>query len=143
MAEQHTGDGALDQYWAFLKETYRKKYSEVAADHMVFPRNSGELSDHSSFGIVYDDHDQTMAIWLKLENDRVTGASFVCDDCATCTACASAITEMARGKTVAELLSINPEDVIDNLQGLPEEDHHCAKLATDTLKASANDFLGK
>jgi len=142
MVEQHTGDGALDQYWAFLKETYRQKYSEVAADHMVFPRNSGELSDHSSFGIVFDDHGQTMAIWLKVENERVIGASFVGDDCITCTACASAITEMARGKTPAEVLTITPEDVIENLQGLPEEDHHCAKLAVDTIRASANDFLG-
>jgi NifU-like protein involved in Fe-S cluster formation len=115
MVEKQMGDGALDQYWAFLKETYRQKYSEVAADHMVFPRNSGELSDHSSFGIVFDDHSQTMAIWLKVENERVTGASFVCDDCITC---------------------------VENLQGLPVEDHHCAKLAVDTIRASANDFLG-
>jgi nitrogen fixation NifU-like protein len=83
-----------------------------------------------------------MAIWLKIENDRVTGASFVCDECITCTACASAITEMARGKTTAEALAITVEDVIENLQGLPEEDQHCAKLAVDTLRASANDFLG-
>ena len=142
MVEKQMGDGALDQYWAFLKETYRQKYSEVAADHMVFPRNSGELSDHSSFGIVFDDHCQTMAIWLKVENERVTGASFVCDDCITCTASASAITEMARGKTPAEVLAITPEDVVENLQGLPVEDHHCAKLAVDTIRASANDFLG-
>jgi nitrogen fixation NifU-like protein len=142
MEEKHMGDGALDQYWAFLKETYRQKYSDVAADHMAYPRNSGELPDTSSFGIVYDDHDQTMAIWLKIENDRVTGASFVCDECITCTACASAITEMARGKTTAEALAITVEDVIENLQGLPEEDQHCAKLAVDTLRASANDFLG-
>ncbi len=142
MVEKQGGDGALDQYWAFLKETYRQKYSEVAADHMVFPRNSDELSDHSSFGIVFDDHNQTMAIWLKIENERITGASFVCDDCITCTACASAITEMARGKTTAEVLAITPEEVIENLQGLPEEDHHCAKLAVDTIRASVNDFLG-
>jgi nitrogen fixation NifU-like protein len=142
MAENHTGEGALDQYWAFLKETYRKKYSEVAADHMVFPRNSGEPPDHSSFGIIYDDHNQTMAMWLKIENDRVTGASFVCDDCITCTACASALTEMARGKTTSEVRAITVEDLIENLQGLPEEDHHCAKLAIDTVRASVNDFLG-
>jgi NifU-like protein involved in Fe-S cluster formation len=136
------GDGALDQYWAFLKETYRQKYSEVAADHMVFPRNSGELSDHSSFGIVNDDNDQTMAIWLKIENGKVTDAAFTCDECITCTACASAITEMVRGKTPVEALSITSQEVIDNLQGLPEEDHHCARLAVDTVKASVNDFLG-
>ena len=139
---QPMGNGALDQYWAFLKETYRQKYSEVAADHMVFPRNSGELSDHSCFGIVNDDHDETMAIWLKIQDGKVANASFTCDECITCTACASAITEMARGKTTAEVLAITPREVIDTLQGLPEEDHHCANLAVDTIKIAANDYLG-
>jgi len=142
MADNHIGEGALDQYWAFLKETYRQKYSEVAADHMVFPRNSGELSDHSCFGIVNDDHDETMAIWLKIQDGKVANASFTCDECITCTACASAITEMARGKTTAEVLAITPREVIDTLQGLPEEDHHCANLAVDTIKIAANDYLG-
>jgi nitrogen fixation NifU-like protein len=139
---QHTGNGALDQYWAYLKETYRQKYSEVAADHMVFPRNSGELSDHSCFGIVNDDRDETMAIWLKIEDGKVTDAAFTCDECITCTACASALTELARGKTPYEVLAITPVEVIDNLQGLPEEDRHCANLAVDSIKAAVNDYLG-
>jgi len=142
MADNQIGEGALDQYWAFLKETYRQRYSEVAADHMVFPRNSGELSDHSCFGIMNDDHDETMAIWLKIEDGRVANASFTCDECITCTACASAVTEMARGKTPAEVLALTTQAVIDSLQGLPEEDHHCASLAVDTIKAAVNDYLG-
>ncbi len=138
---QHTGDGALDQYWAFLKETYRQKYSEVAADHMVFPRNSGELSDHSCFGIVNDTHDETMAIWLKIEDGKVTDAAFTCDECVTCTACASVITELARGKTTAEVVAITPQEVTGMLQGLPEEDRHCADLAVETIQAAVNDYL--
>jgi NifU-like protein involved in Fe-S cluster formation len=136
------GEGALDQYWAFLKETYRQKYSEVAADHMVFPRNTGELAEHSCFGIVNDDLDQTMAIWLKMENGRIANATFTSDDCITCTACGSSVTELARGKTPEEALKITPKEVADYLGGLPEEDMHCAKLAADTLKTSVNDFLG-
>lgn len=142
MAEQHTGEGALDQYWAFLKETYREKYSEVAADHMVFPRNSAELSDYSCFGIVNDDRDETMAIWFKIEDGRVTNASFSGDECVTCTACASAATEMAIGKTTAEVLALTPQNVIATLQGLPEEDHHCAILVVDAIKTAINDYLG-
>jgi nitrogen fixation NifU-like protein len=140
--DQHPGNGALDQYWAFLKETYRHKYSEVAADHMVFPRNAGELSDHSCFGIVNDDHDEMMAIWLKIEDGRIANASFACDECITCTACASALTEMARGKTTAEVLALTPQEVIDSLQGLPEEDYHCASLAVETIQKAVNDYLG-
>ena len=142
MADNQIGEGALDHYWAFLKEAYRQKFSEVAADHMVFPRNSGELSDHSCFGIINDDYDETMAIWLKIEDGRVASASFTCGECITCTACASAVTEMARGKTTAEVLALTTQEVIDSLQGLPEEDRHCASLAVDTIKTAVNDYLG-
>jgi nitrogen fixation NifU-like protein len=105
------GEGALDQYWAALKANYRQEYSEVAADHMVFPRNSGELIDHNAFGIINDDADETMAIWLKIEDGKIANAAFCGDTCVTCTACGSAITELARGKTVAGALQITPQIV--------------------------------
>ncbi len=136
------GEGALDKYWAALKQTYQQVYSEVAADHMVFPRNTEELTDHSCFGIINDELDETIAIWLKVENGRIASASFTCDDCITCTACASVITELARGKTPEEAQAITPQQVIDELQGLPEEDHHCAQLAVKTINAAVNDYLG-
>jgi len=134
------GDGALDKYWAALKETYRLVYSEVAADHMVFPRNASELKNHSCFGIINDSYDETISIWLEVEDDRVVNAAFTCDDCITCTACASVVTELARNKTLQEAKAITPKNVIDELQGLPEEDHHCADLAVDTLRAAIDDY---
>ena len=108
---------------------------------MVFPRNTGELKEHSCFGIVNDDNDETIAIWLKIENGKVTEASFTADDCITCTACASAVTEMAWGKTTDEVLAFTAQDVIDSLQGLPDEDHHCAELAVETIKTAVKDYL--
>jgi nitrogen fixation NifU-like protein len=135
------GDGALDQYWAFLKETYKQKYSEIAADHMVFPRNTGEIIDHNGFGITHDMNDNTMAIWLKIENDIIAGIAFTTEDCVTCTASGSMATEIIRGKTTSEALAITPEDIIEGLNGLPEEDEHCARLAADTIRMAVEDYL--
>ena len=134
------GEGALDKYWAALKATYRQVYSEVAADHMVFPRNAGELIAHNAFGIINDEHDDTLAIWLKVENDKIVDAAYSGEECITCTACGSVITELARGKTLDEASRIAPEEVLESLEGLPQEDQHCAKLAVDTLRAAVNDF---
>jgi nitrogen fixation protein NifU and related proteins len=134
------GEGALDKYWAALKETYRRRYSEVAADHMVFPRNAGEMIEHNAFGIINDDHDDTLAIWLKVENGRITNAAFSSQECMTCTACGSMVTELARGKTIDEAKMITPEEILESLEGLPEEDQHCAKLAVDTLQEAVKDY---
>ncbi|MCL2706901.1 MAG: iron-sulfur cluster assembly scaffold protein [Dehalococcoidia bacterium] len=142
MTQQHTGDGALDRYWAALKQTYSRIYSEVAADHMVFPRNAAEIKKHSCFGIVTDDYDEMMSIWLEISDGRIVNAAFTCDECITCTACGSIITELARNKTPEEALAITAQGVLDELQGLPEEDRHCAELAVGTLRAAINDYIG-
>ena len=134
------GEGALDKYWAALKDNYRQEYSEVAADHMVFPRNTGELIAHDSFGIINDEHDEVIAIWLKIDNDTVTTAAFTAEECVTCTACGSIITELVRGKTLAEAVRITPDDLVAGLDGLPEAKRHCAELAVNVMRAAVQDY---
>jgi len=134
------GDGALDKYWESLKETYRQQYSEVAADHMVFPRNTGEIIEHDAFGIFNDEHDDLIAIWLKIDNGTVTNAGFSAEECITCTASGSVVTELARGKTIEDAALINAGEIMENLQGLPEEDRHCAELAVKVLRIAIQDF---
>ncbi|MCL2140921.1 MAG: iron-sulfur cluster assembly scaffold protein [Dehalococcoidia bacterium] len=135
------GEGALDKYWAALKEKYRERYSEVAADHMVYPRNTEELTEHSCFGLSYESLEENIAIWLRIENNHVSEASFSTGDCFVCTACASALTELARGKTPQEALLIGKQELIDELHGLPEDDHECAELAVKTLQEALNNYL--
>jgi nitrogen fixation NifU-like protein len=49
--------------------------------------------------------------------------------------------EMAKGKTVNQVLTISPRNLADALDNLPEGNFHCAELAVNTLKASVRDFL--
>ncbi len=135
------GDGALDQYWAYLKENYRKNYSEIAADHMVFPRNTAELIEHNGFGIVNDAEGHTLAIWLLVKDGVVEKAAFTAEECPACTASGSMVTELAIGKAAKEALKITAKDVMDNLGGLPAADEHCARLAADTMRMALEDYL--
>jgi nitrogen fixation protein NifU and related proteins len=135
------GEGALDQYWAFLKENYRKTYSEVATDHMVFPRNTSELTAHNGFGIIADDDGHTIALWLNIDNGIVTQACFTAENCPTCTAAGSMVTELAMGKSIPQVRLVTAQGVLENLGGLPSQEQHCAKLATDTLQMALEDFL--
>jgi len=136
------GDGALDQYWDALKENYRQDYSEVAADHIVFPRNTGELIDHDAFSIINDEHDDLLAIWLKIDNGIITNAAFTAENCVTCTACGSVITELVRGKALADTLLITTDNVIADLGGLPAKDLHCAELAVRAVHTAVQDYQG-
>jgi nitrogen fixation NifU-like protein len=50
-------------------------------------------------------------------------------------ACCSAITEIAKNKSIDEAKRIRREDVIASVGGLPEASGHAAYLAVDALNA--------
>jgi nitrogen fixation NifU-like protein len=83
----------------------------------------------------------TMEIWLKIEKDVITRTGFMTDGCGTSIAAGSMVTEMANGKNIREALAINQQDVLEALDGLPEESKHCALLASNTLKAAVRDYI--
>ncbi len=134
------GEGALDKYWAFLKDNYRQHYSEITADHIVYPRNTQELGFHNGFGIAHGEGDEGLAIWINVQGEVINEAAFNSEGCPTCTACGSVATELVRGKTCAQCLSLGPEDLLSALGGLPAEDRRCAVLALEALKGAVSDY---
>ena len=82
-----------------------------------------------------------MEIWLKVNNDTITRATFMTDGCGTSIAAGSMVTELARGKSIVQALRIGQQDVLDALSGLPEDSEHCALLAADTLKEAVKEYL--
>jgi len=51
------------------------------------------------------------------------------------------LTEMATDKKVEDARCISKEDILEALDGLPEESRHCALLASNTLRAAVADYL--
>ncbi len=48
-------------------------------------------------------------------------------------ACASAMSVLATGRSIEQALKLQPEDVADEPEGLPEDHQYCARLAVNTL----------
>ncbi len=82
-------------------------YQEVIIDHSKRPRNCRPMADANHRA---DGHNQLcgdkLRLYLKLEDDRVTDASFEGSGCAISTAAASLMTESLKGKTKAESLTL-------------------------------------
>ncbi|MCL6449164.1 MAG: iron-sulfur cluster assembly scaffold protein [Armatimonadetes bacterium] len=116
-------------------------YSETVLDHALNPRNVGSISEADGFGEGTGECEDTMVIWLRVVNDRITEATFWTDGCGTTIACGSMVTELAKGKTVKEAFLISREEILQALGGLPEESVHCAALAAGTLKNALQDYL--
>jgi len=81
----------------------RDLYQEIILDHSRNPRNSGELEDAT--GTAQGNNPlcgDRVSVSIRLDGDRITDARFVARGCAISVASASMMTEMLKGKTVAE-----------------------------------------
>ena len=130
-----------DQFQEQIKTKMKEIYSETVVEHNLNPRNLGSFSDADGYAQITGPCGDTMEMWLKVDGNTIVKAGFTTDGCGTTIASGSMVTEMAKGKSLTEAQRIGQKDVLDALDGLPEESEHCALLASDTLKAAIRDFM--
>jgi len=126
----------FDELQELTLEQARKTYSKTVIDHFTRPRNLGAMDEPDSFMYLGGMCGDTIGIFVKLDDDRISDISFVTNGCGPTIACSSALTCMAEGLTVDEAMGLKSEDLIRYLEGLPKENTHCADLAVNTLRAA-------
>jgi len=81
----------------------RELYQEVIFDHYKRPRNFQKLADAdrcaNGHNPLCGDH---VTVYLRMKDDRIEDVSFEGSGCAISTASASLMTEVLKGKTVAD-----------------------------------------
>lgn len=83
-----------------------------------------------------------VCIDLRVENQVLVEVGFKPEGCVYTLACASAVSALARGRTIDEALELQPEDVARELDGLPDDHMHCARLAVNTLGEAIAAYFG-
>ncbi len=104
-------------------------------DHFEHPRNVGIAADFNR-RFLEENNPWLLKILLTLrvEEGRIRDVKFKTQSCVTTTASVSALTEMVKGKTVEEALSITPELLSERLGTVPPEKMYCCHLAVNTLR---------
>jgi nitrogen fixation NifU-like protein len=115
-------------------EQERTLYSDKVIEEAHNPRNLGRMPGSDAYGLVRGWCGDTMEIYLRLDGEKVQGATFMTDGCGATLACGSMLTTMVQGMSLKGASRIRPEDLIAALDGLPEENVHCAELAVNTLQ---------
>jgi nitrogen fixation protein NifU and related proteins len=85
----------------------------------------------------------TVAISLKLRGEVIGQVAFQVQGCMNTVASANAVAEMVEGRPIAEAWELSPERVIDFLETLPKDHHHCAELAVGALYRALADARSK
>ncbi len=116
-------------------------FSKKALVRFKHPRNYEELEEPDGHAIITGPCGDTMEFWLQVDDGIATAVSFITTGCGPSRACGSMATELAEGKTIPEIMRIEQQDILDALDGMPEEHQHCALLASNTLKAAVEDFM--
>ncbi|HAM51612.1 MAG TPA: Fe-S cluster assembly scaffold protein NifU [Nitrospiraceae bacterium] len=119
-------------------------YSEKVMDHFTNPRNVGEIPDADGVGTEGNPTcGDVMKISIKVEDGRIVDAKFRTFGCGAAIAVSSMVTEMVKGKTLEEALSLSKEAVANELGGLPPQKMHCSNLGADALKKAIEDYKSK
>ena len=119
-------------------------YSEKVMVHFEHPRNVGEITDASGSGTVGNAKcGDIMKMDIKVEDNIITDVKFKTFGCCAAVATSSMATEMIKGKTVDEALSLTNKAVAEALDGLPPVKMHCSVLAEEAIHAALEDYHQK
>ena len=109
-------------------------YSAQLLDHFQNPRNPGDLIDADAVAEIENPVcGDVLRLSLKIERGRISEIRFKAKGCVASMACASVLTELVAGQTVAESWALTRATVIASLGHLPQASTHAAQLAIDTL----------
>jgi nitrogen fixation protein NifU and related proteins len=114
-------------------------YSAQLLDYFQNPRNAGDISDADAIAEIENPVcGDVLRLSLKVSNGRIAQIRFKAKGCVPTMACASALTELACGRTLTEAQSLDREHLIAAVGGVPQASTHAAQLAIDTLAAVLN-----
>jgi len=116
-------------------------YSDEVIDHAINTRNFGQMPDWDGIGSATSTCGETIQMWLKVKDGKVTKASFETDGCAATIACGSIATELATGKNILNAQKIRQKDIIEALNGLPDHNQELALVASKAIKNAIRDYL--
>lgn len=115
----------------------QKKIQEALAN----PQNMGEMANADAIGTVGNTScGEMLRMWIKFKEDRgkkvIDQATFQSFGCETAIAVASLATELIRGKTPEEALSLKTDELAGELGPLPPMKIHCAELVEGALRSA-------
>ena len=116
-------------------------YSEKVMDHFTHPRNVGEIPDADGVGEVGNAVcGDIMKMYLKVKDGIIVDVKFKTFGCGSAIATSSMATEMIKGHSIDEALTLTNKAVVEALGGLPPAKIHCSVLAEEAVKAAIADY---
>lgn len=123
-------------------------YSEKVLEHFKNPRNVGTMNkDAKNVGtglVGAPECGDVMRLQIEVDEESglIRDAKFKTFGCGSAIASSSLATEWLKGKSLAEAMTIDNMDIVEEL-ALPPVKIHCSVLAEDAIKAAIKNYQDK
>lgn len=119
-------------------------YSQKVINHFQNPRNVGVIEDANGIGAVGDENcGDYLVVYIKVNEDEIIeDIKYKVRGCAAAVATSSAVTLLVKNLHVYDALNVNELDIVDYLDGLPDEKYHCSVLGAEGVRRAIYDYLG-
>jgi nitrogen fixation NifU-like protein len=101
--------------------------------HARAPYNLGSCLDATASAVGIGSCGDKIKVDIVVKDDILEKVKWIPEGCVYTVACASAMSALATGCSIEQALKLQPENVANELGGLPADHSHCARLAINTL----------
>ena len=119
-------------------------YSEKVMAHFMNPHNVGEIADADGIGEIGNPVcGDMMTFYIKVKDNKLEDVKYKTFGCGAAIAVSSMVSDMVKGKTLEEALTVTPAMVAKELEGLPKNKFHCSNLGAQALRKAIRDYYIK
>jgi len=118
-------------------------YADKAIEYFQSKENFGVIADADQITDLTGPCGDTMKISLKVDGDRIKDAKIQVLGCPGAVASGCALVSLAKGKTLEEAAGIDLDALYRELEKMPEQKVHCARLAIKTLQKTLEEYQGQ
>ncbi|MBL7053888.1 iron-sulfur cluster assembly scaffold protein [Patescibacteria group bacterium] len=113
-------------------------------EYFLHPKNMGKMKNPDGVGHVGNvTCGDIMELYLKIKDERIVDVKFQTYGCAAAISSTSVLTELIKGKKIAEVVNFSHEKIMKELGEVPNHKYHCTVLAEEALKSALDDYKEK
>jgi len=119
-------------------------YNETVLRHFQNPLNTGDIADADGIGEVGDPNcGDVIRLFIKVTDGKLSDVKYKTFGCAAAIAISSIASVMVMGKSLEDAAAITKQDIVDALDGLPEDKIACSTLVSDAIRAAIADYRSR